>query len=88
MDEKEMPSFPNEVLEHVLVFLTSSQDRNSASLICKAWYRAESWWRRNLIIGNIYAVSPEMMVMRFKRIRSVTLKGKPRFTNLNLVPPN
>ena len=88
MDEKAMPSFPDKVLEHVLVFLTSSQDRNSASLVCKAWYRAESWWRRNLIIGNIYAVSPEVMVMRFARIRFVTLKGKPSFADFNLVPPN
>lgn len=88
MDEKAMPSFPDEVLEHVLVFLTSSQDRNSASLVCKAWYRAESWGRRNLFIGNIYAVSPEMMARRFTRIRSVTLKGKPRFADFNLVPPN
>jgi transport inhibitor response 1 len=88
MDEKAMSSFPDEVLEHVLVFLTSSQDRNSASLVCKAWYRAESWGRRSLFIGNIYALSPEIMVRRFTRIRSVTLKGKPRFADFNLVPPN
>eukprot|EP01018_Ginkgo_biloba_P015076 Gb_04515 [translate_table: standard] len=83
-----MPSFPDEVLEHVLVFLTSSKDRNAVSLVCKAWYRAEAWGRRSVFIGNIYAVSPEIVVRRFPRIRSLTLKGKPRFADFNLVPPN
>ncbi|XP_057857660.2 protein TRANSPORT INHIBITOR RESPONSE 1 [Cryptomeria japonica] len=83
-----MPSFPDEVLEHVLVFLTSSQDRNSVSLVCKTWYRAEAWGRKSIFIRNMYAVSAEAVVRRFPRLRSITLKGKPRFADFNLVPPN
>eukprot|EP01018_Ginkgo_biloba_P005758 Gb_14175 [translate_table: standard] len=81
-------SFPYEVLEHVLVFLTSPKDRNAVSLVCKAWNRVEAWTRHEVFIGNCYAVSPQIMVERFPNIKSVILKGKPRFADFNLVPPN
>eukprot|EP00252_Welwitschia_mirabilis_P002007 TRINITY_DN11969_c0_g1_i1.p1 TRINITY_DN11969_c0_g1~~TRINITY_DN11969_c0_g1_i1.p1 ORF type:complete len:608 (+),score=98.00 TRINITY_DN11969_c0_g1_i1:830-2653(+) len=80
-------SFPFEVLEHVLAFVTSSKDRNSVSLVCKAWYRVEAWTRSHVFVGNCYAVSPEIMIRRFRRVKSLTLKGKPRFADFNLVPP-
>eukprot|EP01018_Ginkgo_biloba_P011688 Gb_07333 [translate_table: standard] len=83
-----MPSFPDEVLEHVLVFVDSIKDRNAVSLVCKAWYRAEAWSRRRVFIGNCYSVSPQIVVRRFPRITSITLKGKPRFSDFNLVPPH
>lgn len=41
-----------------------------------------------MYIGNCYAVSPEIVVRRFPNIRSVILKGKPRFSDFNLVPDN
>ncbi|KAH9319760.1 hypothetical protein KI387_021529, partial [Taxus chinensis] len=81
-------SFPDEVLEHVLVFLTAHKHRNAVSLVCKAWCRVEAWTRMQIFISNCYAVSPEIMIKRFRNIKSVTLKGKPRFADFNLVPPN
>ncbi|KAE8732500.1 Protein AUXIN SIGNALING F-BOX 3 [Hibiscus syriacus] len=81
-------SFPDEVLERVLSRLKSHRDRSSASLVCKDWYHAERWSRTNVFIGNCYSVSQEIVVRRFSRIRSVTLKGKPRFSDFNLVPEN
>ncbi|KAJ6735675.1 F-BOX/TPR REPEAT PROTEIN POF3 [Salix viminalis] len=76
------------VLENVLLFLTSRKDRNAASLVCRSWYRVEALTRSDLFIGNCYAVSPKRATSRFTRIRSVTLKGRPRFADFNLMPPN
>ncbi|KAG1366577.1 transport inhibitor response 1-like protein [Cocos nucifera] len=76
------------VLENVLQFLSSPRDRNAASLVCRSWYRAEAQTRRELFIGNCYAVSPRRATERFRRIRAVVLKGKPRFADFNLVPNN
>ncbi|KAJ4850276.1 hypothetical protein Tsubulata_044506 [Turnera subulata] len=76
------------VLENVLCFLSSRRDRNAASLVCRSWYRVEALTRPDLFIGNCYAVSPARATSRFGRIRSVTLKGKPRFADFNLMPPN
>lgn len=82
--------FPDQVLENVLenvlVFLTSRTDRNSASLVCKSWYRAEALTRSDLFIGNCYAVSPHRVIQRFRKVQSLVLKGKPRFADFNLVP--
>ncbi|XLS51311.1 hypothetical protein HN51_011988, partial [Arachis hypogaea] len=80
--------FPNEVLERVIGMLKSRKDKSSVSLVCKEWYNAERWSRRNVFIGNCYSVSPEILTQRFPNIRSVTLKGKPRFSDFNLVPAN
>ncbi|XP_022848176.1 protein TRANSPORT INHIBITOR RESPONSE 1-like [Olea europaea var. sylvestris] len=80
--------FPDEVLEKVLSFLNSDKDRSSVSLVCKDWYNAERWTRTKLFIGNCYSVSPEIVARRFTKIKSVTLKGKPRFSDFNLVPQN
>lgn len=84
--------FPDQVLENVLesvlVFLTCRRDRNAVSLVCKSWYRAEALTRSDLFIGNCYAVSPGRTIERFKRVRSVVLKGKPRFADFNMLPPN
>jgi transport inhibitor response 1 len=81
-------SFPDEVLERVLAQLNSHKDRSSVSLVCKDWYDAERWSRTHVFIGNCYSVSPEIVTRRFPNVRSVTLKGKPRFSDFNLVPPN
>lgn len=76
------------VLESVLYFLTSRRDRSAASLVCKSWYRAEALTRSELFIGNCYAVLPRRATARFTRVRSVSIKGKPRFADFNLMPPN
>ncbi|XP_047082538.1 transport inhibitor response 1-like protein [Lolium rigidum] len=74
------------VLESVLEFLTAARDRNAASLVCRSWYAAEAQTRRELFIGNCYAVSPARAVQRFAGLRAVVLKGKPRFADFSLVP--
>ncbi|KAJ8505604.1 hypothetical protein OPV22_006490 [Ensete ventricosum] len=74
------------VLENVLQFLVCRRDRNAASLVCRSWYRAEAQSRGELFIGNCYAVSPRRATDRFHRVRSVVLKGKPRFADFSLVP--
>lgn len=81
-------SSPDVALERVLSLLKSHRDRSSVSLVCKDWYNAERWSRAHVFIGNCYSVSPEIVARRFPKIRSVTLKGKPRFSDFNLVPQN
>ncbi|KAK4798274.1 hypothetical protein SAY86_030600 [Trapa natans] len=80
--------FPDEALDRILALLDSHKDRSSASLVSKAWYHAERWSRSCVFIGNCYSVSPEILVHRFPNIRRVILKGKPRFSDFNLVPQN
>ncbi|KAK6917463.1 Transport inhibitor response 1 domain [Dillenia turbinata] len=82
------PPFPDEVLERILSFITSREDRSSVSLVSKDWYNAERWTRTSIFIGNCYSVSPEIVICRFPKIKSFTIKGKPRFSDFNLVPPN
>ncbi|KAL8215548.1 hypothetical protein R6Q57_022385 [Mikania cordata] len=74
------------VLENVLVFLKSRRDRNAASLVCKSWCRAEAYTRSEVFIGNCYAVAPSRVTGRFTRVRSITIKGKPRFADFSLLP--
>ncbi|CAL0317845.1 unnamed protein product [Lupinus luteus] len=76
------------VLENVLHFLSSRHDRNAASLVCRSWYRAEAITRSELFIGNCYAVSPNRATTRFTRVRAITVKGKPRFSDFDLMPMN
>ncbi|KAK4803743.1 hypothetical protein SAY86_003560 [Trapa natans] len=76
------------VLEHVLQFLTVRRDRNAASLVCKSWYRTEALTRSDVFIGNCYSVSPARVTTRFPRVRSVVIKGRPRFADFNLMPQN
>ncbi|CAH8382874.1 unnamed protein product [Eruca vesicaria subsp. sativa] len=74
------------VLENVLVFLTSRCDRNAVSLVCRSWYRVEAQTRFEVFIGNCYSLSPARLTRRFTRVRSLMLKGKPRFADFNLMP--
>ncbi|CAM0913773.1 unnamed protein product [Alopecurus aequalis] len=75
------------VLESVLQFLTAPRDRNAASLVCRSWYSAEARTRRELFVGNCYAVSPARAVQRFRGgVRALVLKGKPRFADFSLIP--
>jgi hypothetical protein len=83
-----MNYIPEEVLEHVFEFLNSHQDRNAVSLVCKSWYIVERFSREKVFIGNCYSITPERMIARFPRVRSLTLKGKPHFADFNLVPPD
>ncbi|PIA44631.1 hypothetical protein AQUCO_01700312v1 [Aquilegia coerulea] len=79
-------SFPQEVLEHIFSFVQLDEDRNTISLVCKAWYEIDRWSRRKAFIGNCYALSPRILISRFPELRSISLKGKPHFADFNLVP--
>lgn len=79
-------TLPEEFLKRTFSLINSDKDRNAVSLVCKDWYNAERLSRRHVSIKNCYSVSPEIVAARFPGIRSVTLKGKPRFSDFNLVP--
>lgn len=87
-----VPSYSDQVLENVLenvlCFLSDRRDRNAASLVCKSWYRAEAMTRSEVFIGNCYAVSPRRVTRRFGRVTSMSVKGKPRFADFGLLPPD
>ncbi|CAA7047054.1 unnamed protein product [Microthlaspi erraticum] len=77
---------PSKVLERILFFIDSNDDRNSVSLVCKSWFETERLTRKRVFVGNCYAVTPAAVVRRFPKMRSLTLKGKPHFADYNLVP--
>ncbi|PHU13329.1 Protein AUXIN SIGNALING F-BOX 2 [Capsicum chinense] len=79
-------TLPLGVLEHIFSSITTDKDRNSISLVSKTWYEAERCCRKNVFIGNCYAVSPSILIRRFPDIRSVNIKGKPHFADFDLVP--
>ncbi|XP_057745103.1 F-box protein FBX14-like [Arachis stenosperma] len=68
--------------------LTCRRDRNAASFVCHSWYRAEALTRSDLFIGNCYAISPHRATSRFRRVRFLTVKGKPCFADFDLLPLN
>ncbi|CAH9129897.1 unnamed protein product [Cuscuta epithymum] len=76
------------VLKHVLCYVTDRRDRNATSLVCKSWYRIEAMTRSEVFIGNCYAVSPQRVRDRFSRVKSLIVKGKPRFADFGLLPPD
>ncbi|CAL9183441.1 unnamed protein product [Musa hybrid cultivar] len=81
-----MTYFPEEVVEHIVDFLGSHRDRNAVSTVCKAWYQVERFSRRNVFVGNCYAIRPERVMARFPWMKSLGVKGKPHFADFNLVP--
>ncbi|XP_013739152.2 F-box protein FBX14 [Brassica napus] len=76
------------VLENVLKFLTTRRDRNAVSLVSRSWHHVEAQTRFEVFIGNCYSLSPARLTRRFTRVRSLFLKGKPRFADFNLMPPD
>ncbi|XP_062182603.1 transport inhibitor response 1-like protein Os11g0515500 [Phragmites australis] len=81
-----MAYFPEEVVEQILGYVTSHEDRNALSLVCRAWYHIERLGRRSVLVSNCYAVCPERIHVRFPSMRSLSLKGRPHFADFNLVP--
>lgn len=79
-------AFPDEVWEYVFSFVTDDVDRNSISLVCRAWHRLDRLSRGSIFVGNCYAVDPRRVVERFLGLRWVSLKGKPHFADFSLVP--
>ncbi|KAL6011727.1 Protein AUXIN SIGNALING F-BOX 3 [Asimina triloba] len=70
--------FQDEILVLIFNYLSSHQDRNSASQVCKSWFEVERWCRRRVFVRNCYTVGPARVVDRFPRLVSLTVKGRPR----------
>ncbi|KAH7447204.1 hypothetical protein KP509_01G096900 [Ceratopteris richardii] len=83
-----LPLSDPDLMGHVFKFITEHKDRNAVSLVCKAWNAVEASGRQRIYVGNCYAVSAERVSKRFTRFKSLTLKGKPRFADFDLVPRN
>ncbi|GJN25663.1 hypothetical protein PR202_gb13521 [Eleusine coracana subsp. coracana] len=81
-----MVYFPDEVVENIIGFVKSHRDRNAVSLVCRTWYHIERLNRRSVFVSNCYAVHPERLHVRFPRIRSLSIKGKPHFADFDLIP--
>lgn len=81
-----MTYFPEEVIEHIFSYLTSHRDRNSVSQVCKDWFVIDRNSRRHVFVGNCYVVEPARVTARFPGLRSLSVKGKPHFSDFNLVP--
>ncbi|KAL9250265.1 Transport inhibitor response 1-like protein [Drosera capensis] len=75
------------VLETILYHLPSPRDLNTCSLVCRSWYLTDSYTRHHLTIPNVYSVSPARVSLRFPNLRSVSLKGRPRFSDFGLMCP-
>ncbi|MCD7456994.1 Transport inhibitor response 1-like [Datura stramonium] len=56
------------------------------SIFCHTQIKVST--RSEVFIGNCYAISPARITARFKRVTSVTIKGKPRFADFSLLPPD
>ncbi|GAB2234177.1 hypothetical protein Droror1_Dr00003415 [Drosera rotundifolia] len=76
------------VLETILHHLPSPRDLNTCSLVCRSWYLTDSYTRHHLTIPNVYSVSPARVSLRFPNLRSVSLKGRPRFSDFELMCPD
>ncbi|KAL5710284.1 Protein AUXIN SIGNALING F-BOX 3 [Ranunculus cassubicifolius] len=81
-----MTYFPEDVLEHIFDSITTNQDRNAISLVCKSIYLVEKWSKKRVFIGNCYAITPERVIARFPNVKALSLKGKPHFADFNLIP--
>ncbi|PSS13714.1 Protein AUXIN SIGNALING F-BOX like [Actinidia chinensis var. chinensis] len=82
-----MPHFPEEILEQIFSYITHCRDRNALSLVSKTWYDLDRRTRHSVFIGNCYALAPERSIKRFPNVRSLSLKGKPKFVDcVNWVP--
>ncbi|KAL9254921.1 Transport inhibitor response 1-like protein [Drosera capensis] len=75
------------VLETILLHLPSPRDLNTCSLVCRSWYLTDSYTRHHLTIPNVYSVSPARVSLRFPNLKSVSLKGRPRFSDFGLMCP-
>lgn len=60
-------------MEHIFHHLTSHKDRNAVSLVCKSWYNIDRLSRHKIFVGNCYAITPERIISRFPRLKSLTL---------------
>ena len=68
--------------------LEDTSDRNAVSLVCKMWYHVDSLTRMHVTIAFYYTITPLYLSARFPGLESLKLKGKPRASMFNLIPPD
>ncbi|KAJ0259498.1 Transport inhibitor response 1 domain-containing protein [Hirschfeldia incana] len=78
----------DDVISIVMPYVTDAKDRESASLVNRAWLRADSETRDHVTMALCYASSPDRLSRRFPNLRSIKIKGKPRAAMFNLIPEN
>lgn len=78
----------DETLACVLKYIDEPRDRAAVSLVCQQWHRVDGLTRKLVTIANMYATSPAALTRRFKCLRGLRLKGKPRAAEYNLVRSN
>ncbi|QHN81478.1 uncharacterized protein DS421_20g687220 [Arachis hypogaea] len=78
--------FPDEILERVIGMLKSRKDRSSVSLVCKEWYNAERWSRRNVFIElrlkrmTVTDESLKFLVRSFPNSKAISLQNCDGFS--------
>ncbi|CAN7008159.1 unnamed protein product [Brassica oleracea var. botrytis] len=78
----------DDVIEQVMPYITDSNDRDSASLVCRRWFKIDSETREHVTMALCYTSTPDRLSRRFPNLRSLKLKGKPRAAMFNLIPEN
>lgn len=78
----------DETLACVFKHIDEPRDRAAVSLVCHQWHRVDGMTRKVVTIANMYSTSPASLTRRFKCLKGLRLKGKPRAAEYNLVQSN
>ncbi|XP_010554643.1 PREDICTED: coronatine-insensitive protein 1 [Tarenaya hassleriana] len=78
----------DDVIEQVMPYITDPKDRDSASLVCRRWFKVDADTREHVTMALCYTAKPDRLSRRFPNLRSLKLKGKPRAAMFNLIPEN
>ncbi|XP_061996275.1 coronatine-insensitive protein 1-like [Rosa rugosa] len=70
----------------VMPYIKDSKDRDAVSLVCRRWYELDALTREHVTIALCYTTTPERLRRRFRQLKSLKLKGKPRAAMFNLIP--
>ncbi|KAM5556613.1 coronatine-insensitive protein 1-like [Rosa sericea] len=76
----------NTGMSHVMPYIKDSKDRDAVSLVCRRWYELDALTREHVTIALCYTTTPERLRRRFRQLKSLKLKGKPRAAMFNLIP--
>ncbi|KAH9317391.1 hypothetical protein KI387_019160 [Taxus chinensis] len=78
----------DEALECVMAHLDEPMDRRSVSLVCQKWHDVDALTRKHVTVAFCYSITAADLTRRFRRLESLTVKGKPRASMYNLLPPD
>ncbi|XP_050384934.1 coronatine-insensitive protein 1 [Argentina anserina] len=70
----------------VMPYIVDAKDRDAVSLVCRRWYELDALTREHVTIALCYTTTPERLKRRFRQLKSLQLKGKPRAAMFNLIP--